>query len=124
VGTGQVGGDLCDRPLLGSGERKGQRGVEPPHQLPVDSVAEPLGLPFDGPLPNDQRQLQAEQLVDHETATGRVRGRQRLRVVDVIEGPRAVNDVEAIPPLGRKGIGELAGPAQRLLHPEIGRAHV
>ena len=69
--TGEVGRDLADRVVLGPRERERQRVVEAAHELAVDDVTDALGVALQRPLAHHERELQPQQLVEHEALARR-----------------------------------------------------
>ena len=115
--AGQVGRQLIDRVALGARERERKRVVEAVHELAVDRVTDALCLALQRALAHHQRELQPQQLVEHEALARRLSRAHRLRRVHLVERPRAVDDIETVAPFARQRVGQLARPSQRLLHP-------
>ena len=70
VGPGEVGGDLGDGVALAVGELEGQAVDEPPDQLAGRVVADAAGGALVGLLAQHQRELDPQQLVEHEPLAG------------------------------------------------------
>ena len=99
--------------------------MEPSHEFAVDRVLDALRLALHGPLAHDERHLQAHELVDHQPLARCLGSGHRLRFVDLVERPRAVDDIQAVPPLLGERVGELLGTVQRFVHErlEVPRCH-
>ncbi len=123
---GHVGDDHGQGAALRRRELVGQAGEEPRDQgvghragdlARRHVVVHCAGVVLEGPPPQDQRQLQAEELVEDEATPGRLDHIERFGQVDGVEGLRAVPQVELGAPLRREGVDELAGALERLPHP-------
>ncbi len=78
-------------------------------------MAQRAGVHLEGAPAQDERQLQAEELVEDQAAAGPVLRLERLGPVDGFEGLGAAPQVERGAPLLGHRVGELAGPLERLL---------
>ena len=139
---GHVGHDHRQRPPLRLRELVGQAGQEARHEGVGDRtgdlarrhvVMQRAGVHLEGTAPQHQRQLQTEELVEHEPSPRRFDHLERLGHMDGAERLGPPPQTERRPPLGRQRVRELARPRQRLLHelpdlprrqPDLGRGGV
>jgi hypothetical protein len=115
--AGQVRSDLAYGRTLGAGELEGQLGMEATHEVALYDVTDALGLALGGPLAQDQRQLQAEQLVEHQPSASGLGGGHRLGSVDAVERLGPFHQSQALPPTSGQRFGERSGALQGLRHP-------
>src|SRR5581483_12132230 len=87
---------LLDDPRLRTGQRVRQLLVEAADEVAVHDVGDAGGTAFERALAQHERELQPEQLVEHEPAACFARLVHRLRTVDAVEGRGAIDEVEAI----------------------------
>jgi hypothetical protein len=119
VGTGQIGGDLGDHPLLGPGEGEGEPLVEAPDQLTRGVLGDAAGGALQGPLAQHEGQLHPQQLVEHQPLAGRLDLGHGLREVDAGESGGAVDEVVPVEQVVAQRLGQApaAALAQRGLDP-------
>ncbi len=125
----EVTQDLVDRPFLGTGEGERQAFSQPTDAGAVDPVDHTDLGRLDRPLTEHEGELHTEQLVEHQTTTGRHRLGHRLGGVDARHRPHPVDEVVAVeerhrhrvgqrPSLGRldaaQGLGHEAGDVGRV----------
>ncbi len=119
VRGGEVGFDLADRSLLGSGQGVRQGLVEPPHEVAVDAVHQPALVALHRPLAQDEDQLDPQQLVEREPPTGLLLLGDRLGQMDVREGLESLQEPETSPNrFGQRVVDpSFTASTQRLLDP-------
>jgi hypothetical protein len=119
VGCGQVGPDLGDGGLLVVGERERQPGHELVEQGPRGHLRDAPGGALDVALALDQGELDPQQLVQHEAASGHLLVGHGLRGVDAGDRLAPGHQVVAVEHPLRDRVGQAAGlrAAQRLLDP-------
>ena len=119
-GPGHVGHDDGQGAALRLGELVGQAGQEARHQRVAHpagdlagrhGVVQGAGVDLEGPPAQHQGQLQAEELVEHQAAAGRLDHVERLGRVDGPEGLGAVPQVDG-GPATRTGSGSANSPAR------------
>ena len=124
-GPGHVRHNDGQGAALGLGQLVGQAGQEARHERVAHAagdlagrhgVVQGAGVDLEGPPAQHQRQLQAEELVEHQAAAGGRDHGERLRPVDGPEGVGAVPQVDGVPPLLGERVGELAGALERFCH--------
>jgi hypothetical protein len=96
MGGGQVVLDLLDGAALVVGQVERQPGHERVDERSVDPVGDALGGALDVALALDQRQLDPEQLVQHQPAARHVAMRHRVRGVDAGERLGPGDQVEPV----------------------------
>ena len=123
--TRHVGDDHRQRLALGAGELVGQAGEEscdegPGHgarHLPGRHVvAERPGVGLERAPAQDERELQAEQLVEHEAPPGAVACVERFGQVDAVERIGPSPQVERCAPLLGEWISKVTGPLEGFFH--------
>ena len=121
--SGHVGHNDGQGPALRLGELVGKAVQEPGHQCVAHptgdlprrhGVVQRAGVVLEGAPPQDQCQLQAEELVEHEAPARRLHDVERLGPVNGPEGVRAVPQVDAVAPLDGERVGELPRTLERL----------
>ena len=129
-GPGHVGHDHRQGPALRLRELVGQPGQEARHEGVRDRardlpgrhvVVQRAGVHLEGAPPQDERQLQPEQLVEDQPPPGRLHHVERLRDVDGPERLGPVPQVERRPPLGRAA-GRRTRPPARAPPPRTRRS--
>ena len=81
-----------------------------PHQVPVNLVADPDGVPLDGSLAHHQDHLEAKQLVEGQAPAGELAVGQGVRGVDLVQGPVPARQLQAAAPRLRAADPRRCGP--------------
>ena len=107
----KIRGDLGDDPFLGGGQTEGEPGPEPGDQLTRHVLGDSPRRPLQGSLAQDQGELNPEELVEHQPFPGGGDIAHRLGKVYPGERGGAIDEVEALPYLGRQRFGQTSAPA-------------
>jgi hypothetical protein len=105
----EVGLDHVEGGVLVRGEVVRERLEEPGEEVALDPVLDPAALGLNAPLAHDERDLDAEELVEAQAPLRLARVLGALRLVDVAVGPGAVLQVLQLGThLGRERVRERA----------------
>ncbi len=124
VGCGQIGLDLADDPPLRPGQLVGQPGDESCDQLAGGVVRHPRGFLDLSPLLDGQRQLEAEQLVIHQTVPGRCDLIECFGKVDRVEGRVPRHEAMGVNELPGHRVIDRAGPLEGIVNGAADRAQL